>query len=211
MKIYNEQGQLMTSPPDLEKGWLEAKRRLIHRHEAVPEQAEKSHLEVMEGTESMGGLRHRVIDRPFRPAVPAWEEWETVQVYHPHPIEPLPQLGPSEFERDVPDNTKRIPLLSLPTGGVVTSKVLIAPQNGYVWAAAANNATAGWLRSWFIIRRKDFSEGEEIDVRMLGDSSGTIWDALTTGLYKVKKGDQINVPALSGTNYAHIYFIPERS
>ncbi len=66
MKVYDEAGQLLTSAPDVKKGWLENTQRLVKHY---PAQKEKSHVEVMPGTT---GLRHLVIDQP---AQDAWDEY----------------------------------------------------------------------------------------------------------------------------------------
>lgn len=91
MKVYDEAGELLTSMPDLEKGWLEHTRRLVKHH---PAQKEKSHAEVMPSTT---GLRHLVIDQPARDA---WDEYEPVRIYHPYTPEELAERNkPTESER----------------------------------------------------------------------------------------------------------------
>ena len=92
MKIYDEAGALLTGEPDLTAGYLTQEQRVTAHHKAV---AEKSHLEVMEGAE---GLRRRVVDRPARPA---WDEYETVGVYHPYTAEEL-------AARDTPTTADRL-------------------------------------------------------------------------------------------------------
>ncbi len=91
MKVYDESGQLLTVAPDLTKGWLENSQHLVQHH---PAQEEKSHIEVMSGTTR---LRHLVIDQAARDA---WDEYETVQVYHPYTSEELAERNkPTESER----------------------------------------------------------------------------------------------------------------
>ncbi len=91
MKVYDESGQLLTAAPDLEKGWLENAQRLVQHH---PAQVEKSHVEVMPGT---NGLRHLVIDKPARDA---WDEYENVQIYHLYTPEELTERNkPTQSER----------------------------------------------------------------------------------------------------------------
>ncbi len=92
MKVYDESGQLLTSAPDLENGWLENTRRLVQSH---PAQVEQSHVEVMPGT---NGLRHLVIDQPARDA---WDEYENIQVYHLYTPEEL-------AERNKPTKEQRL-------------------------------------------------------------------------------------------------------
>ena len=97
MKIYDETGALLESP-DLEKGYLTDERRVAAHHEGVAAQAEQYHLEVMAGTQ---GLRRKVVDRPAQPAAPAWDEYETVQVYHPYTAEELAELARPTLEQRV--------------------------------------------------------------------------------------------------------------
>ena len=92
MKVYDETGQLLTSAPDLQKGWLENTQRLVKHH---PAQEEKSRIEVMPGTT---GLRHLVIDQP---AQDAWDEYEDVQVYHPYTPEELAERNKPTLEQRV--------------------------------------------------------------------------------------------------------------
>lgn len=97
MKIYDESGRLLTGEPDLTRGWLGTQQRLKAHEPARPAQAEQSHLEVMAGTD---GLRRKVVDVPFLPAVPARDEYELVRVYHPYTEQELEQLSrPGQEER----------------------------------------------------------------------------------------------------------------
>lgn len=90
MKVYHESGQLLTSAPDLTKGWLEHTQRVVQHH---PAQEEKSHVEVMPGT---NGLRHLVIDQPARDA---WDEYEDAQIYHPYTPEELAERNKPTVEQ----------------------------------------------------------------------------------------------------------------
>ncbi len=92
MKVYDEAGQLLTSAPDLAKGWLEHTKRLVQHH---PAQVERSHVEVMPGTEN---LRHLVMDQPARDA---WDEYEAAQIYHPYTPE-------EQAEHDKPTLEQRV-------------------------------------------------------------------------------------------------------
>ncbi len=95
MKVYDEAGQRLDIVPDLAKGWLEHTQRLVKHH---PAQKEKSHVEIMPGT---NGLRHLVIDQPEQGA---WDEFEDVQIYHPYTPEEL-------AERDKPTESERLDAL----------------------------------------------------------------------------------------------------
>lgn len=92
MKVYDEAGHILTEELDLTKGWLEDAQRLVKHH---PAQEEKSHMEVMPGTD---GLRRLVIDQPEQAA---WDAYEPVQIYHPYTPEELAQ-------REKPTLTQRV-------------------------------------------------------------------------------------------------------
>ena len=96
MQIYGEDGRLLETAPDYEKGRLEYLRQIVKEHPAVKEVPEVNHLEVMEGTE---GLRTVVIDSPYVPGKEAWTEYETVGIYHPYTAQELAERnkpGPEE-------------------------------------------------------------------------------------------------------------------
>lgn len=97
MKIYDESGQLLDAP-DLAKGWLEPQQRLVQHHPEIPAVPARTHSELMAGTED---LYHLVVDEPARAAVPAWDEFETVQVYHPYTAEELAELAKPTLEQRV--------------------------------------------------------------------------------------------------------------
>ncbi len=98
MKIYDESGQLLTAAPDPAKGWLSTEQRVSVHHPEQPAVQEKSHVEVMPGTDD---LRCRVVDVPYQPARPAWDEYETVQVYHPFTPEELAEKAKPTLEERV--------------------------------------------------------------------------------------------------------------
>lgn len=111
MKIYDETGALLASDPDLTRGYVTQEQRVAAHHKAV---TEKSHLEVMEGTQ---GLRRKVVDRPARAA---WDEYETVGVYHPYTAEELAARGAPTVAEQVEANAAAIEeLATLIAGGGV--------------------------------------------------------------------------------------------
>ncbi len=109
MKVYDESGQLLTVVPDLAKGWLQVTQRLVKHH---PAQEEKSPMEVMPGT---SGLHHLVIDQPARDA---WDEYETVQVYHLYTPEELAERNKPTLEQQVNALSDAVLELMLKGGGV---------------------------------------------------------------------------------------------
>lgn len=114
MKIYDENGNLLSENPDLSKGWLSEELRLLLHHPEKPEVQEQSHDELMEGTD---GLYRRVIDVPYHPAVPAWNEYETVQVYRLYTPEQLAEAQKPTLEQRL--TAAENALLELMLGGAV--------------------------------------------------------------------------------------------
>lgn len=107
MKIYDEFGTLLLTEPDLEKGWLYTEQKLVAHH---PAKEEKSHLEVMLGTD---GLRRKVVDTAARQA---WDEYETVQIYRLYTPEELAERNKPSLEERI-SNAENA-LMELMLGGV---------------------------------------------------------------------------------------------
>ncbi len=108
MKVYSEAGQLLTTTPDLKKGWLEHTQRLVKHH---PAQEEISHTEVMPDTD---GLRHLVIDQPAREA---WDEYEHILVYHSYTPEELAERNKPTMEQRMEATETALLELMLKQGG----------------------------------------------------------------------------------------------
>ncbi len=114
MKIYDEAGELLEQQPDLEKGWLESRSQVSVHHPARPEQPEVNHIEEMPGTD---GLRCVVVDRPYVPAEPAWDEYEMVQVYHPYTPEELEERNKPSVEQRLTAAETALLEMMLKSGG----------------------------------------------------------------------------------------------
>ena len=102
MKIYDESGAELITAPDLEKGWLEDAQRVTVHHDAQPGSPAEYGWKTLPGTERLrpGGLRQRVVVTPAMPPVPAWDEYENCQIYHPYTAEELAaQNAPTLEER----------------------------------------------------------------------------------------------------------------
>lgn len=103
MKIYNEEKTQELTTPDLEYGYLRPDRLLKEHHEEIPEKVIKTAEEVKdeliaEGKEVLkyedgtyketvarydnGGKDVKTVMPVIEPAVPAWDEYEDIQVYH---------------------------------------------------------------------------------------------------------------------------------
>lgn len=99
--IYDMDGNVIENP-DMEKGHIVSEQRIKAHHDAIPEVEEEFEWRVMEGTESIepGGLMEKVITVPGHPAQDAYDEYETIRVYHPYTEEELAiRNAPSDMER----------------------------------------------------------------------------------------------------------------
>ena len=83
MRILDELGREVTFP-GYRKGRLVPDRALVCCHEAVPEQKEEFHFEVVKEYPGGGREVRRIIDRPGIPAQPAWDEFEEILRYIPY-------------------------------------------------------------------------------------------------------------------------------
>lgn len=100
MKIFDENGNEMSSF-DESLGYLEEERRFVAHHEAVEAVAEVGHYEVVAEYPNGGKDVAWVIDTPGTAAREAWDEYETVQIFHPYTAEEL-------AEKDAPTQLDRI-------------------------------------------------------------------------------------------------------
>lgn len=99
MKIYDE-NDLEIASPDLGKGYLTEEQKLVAHHEAVEAVADVGHYEVIAEYPNGGKDVERVIDVPGVEAREAWDEYETVQVFHPYTAEELAdQNAPTQLDR----------------------------------------------------------------------------------------------------------------
>lgn len=99
MKIYDENNMEIASP-DLDKGYLTDEQRLVAHHEAVEAVEEVGHYEVVREYPNGGKDVSWVIDTPGVAAQDAWDEFETVQVYHPFTAEEIADRNePTQLDR----------------------------------------------------------------------------------------------------------------
>lgn len=106
MKIYNEAKTIELTNPDLEHGYLRHDRLLIKHIDAIPKKVIKTVEQVVEelkaqgrevelyedGTyketvacyEETGGKDVKTVKPVIEPAIPAQDEYEDIQVYHPY-------------------------------------------------------------------------------------------------------------------------------
>lgn len=90
MKTYDESGNLIEDfelNPDL--GYVTTETRVIEHHDAVPEQPQTYKVIPKWANKAGSKLNVRVIDQPYQPAIPAYDDTETVQVYHPYTAKEL--------------------------------------------------------------------------------------------------------------------------
>lgn len=83
-KVYNESKTEILNDYDLDLGYLKTDRIYIVHHEAKEEVQEQSHMEVIAEYPNGGKDVREVIDVPYSPAVPAWDEYEKIKVFIPY-------------------------------------------------------------------------------------------------------------------------------
>lgn len=81
MKVYDE-NDLEIASPDLERGYLVEAQRFVAHHEAVEAVTEVGHYETIAEYPNGGKDVAWIIDTPGVAAKDAWDEFETVQIYH---------------------------------------------------------------------------------------------------------------------------------
>lgn len=99
MKIYDENNMEIASP-DLDKGYLTQEQRLVAHHDAVETMEEVGHYEVIAEYPNGGKDVEWIVDTPGVAAQDAWDEYETVQVYHPFTAEEIAaRNAPTQLDR----------------------------------------------------------------------------------------------------------------
>lgn len=101
MRYESESGEpLEEADIDLNLGCVREERRLVAHHEATPEVPEQSHWEEIAVDGSGFSASSKVIDVPYQPAREAWDEYETVGVYHPYTDEELESQAAERAEAE---------------------------------------------------------------------------------------------------------------
>lgn len=101
MRYESESGEpLEEADIDLNLGCVREERRLVAHHEATPEVPERSHWEEIAVDGSGFSASSKVIDVPYQPAREAWDEYETVGVYHVYMSEELEAQAADRAEAD---------------------------------------------------------------------------------------------------------------
>lgn len=99
MKIYDE-NHTEIDAPDLSLGYLTEERRLVAHHESVEAVKEVGHYEVIAEYPNGGKDAAWIVDEPGAKAQEAWDEFETVQIYHPFTSEELAaRNAPTQLDR----------------------------------------------------------------------------------------------------------------
>lgn len=99
MRYIDEQNNEIFAP-DLTKGYLTEEQILVDYHPAVEAVAEVSHYEVVREYPNGGKDFKLVVDVPGVPAKEAWNEYETVMMFHPYTQEELEALNaPTQLDR----------------------------------------------------------------------------------------------------------------
>lgn len=85
---------------DLTKGYLTEEQILVDYHPAVEAVEEVSHYEVIREYPNGGKDFKLVVDVPGVAAQEAWNEYETVQMFHPYTQEELAAMNaPTQLDR----------------------------------------------------------------------------------------------------------------
>lgn len=99
MKIYDE-NDMEIEAPDLNKGYLTEEKRFVAHHEAVEAVAEVGHYETIAEYQNGGKDVSWIIDTPGVAAKDAWDEFETVQVFHEYSAEEIAaRNAPTQLDR----------------------------------------------------------------------------------------------------------------
>ncbi len=100
MRYIDENGNFIPEP-DPSSGWGENTEIVIAHHEAEEEVPEVWHYEVIRVYRNGGQDIRKVIDVPGHPYIPAWDETETVILWHFYPPpEPEPPPPPAYADRN---------------------------------------------------------------------------------------------------------------
>lgn len=84
MRYIDENGNFIPEP-DPSSGWGESTEIVIAHHEAEEAVPEIRHYEVTHVYRNGGQDIRKVIDVPGHPYIPAWDEYETVILWHFYP------------------------------------------------------------------------------------------------------------------------------
>lgn len=99
MKVYDE-NNLEIASPNLERGYLTEEQRLVAHHGAIEAVAEVGHYETIAEYPNGGKDVSWIVDTPGVAAQDAWDEYETVQIYHPFTAEELAaRNAPTQLDR----------------------------------------------------------------------------------------------------------------
>lgn len=99
MKYIDEQNNEIFDP-DLTKGYLTEEQILVDYHPAVEAVEEVGHYEVVREYPNGGKDVEWMVDTPGVAAQEAWNEYETVQMFHPYTAEELAAMNaPSQLDR----------------------------------------------------------------------------------------------------------------
>lgn len=103
MKVYNENKTIELNEYDLSKGYLKDDKIFVRHHEEQPEIKEVSHIEIVKEYPNGGKDAIEVIDVPYQPARPAYDEYEDIQVYVPYTKEELAKIEISNLKQKLRD------------------------------------------------------------------------------------------------------------
>ena len=103
MRIFDETKtyEISESHIDLEKGYLKNDKRFVAHHDAVKEQFEEGHYEVVKTYDNGGQDMEWVTDVPYVAPQEAYDEYEDIQVYVPYTDEQLAKIEINSLKRNL--------------------------------------------------------------------------------------------------------------
>lgn len=103
MRIIDEEGhEIQEKDVDYDLGYLEPDKLFIKHHDEIPEVKEEFHYHMTK-REHGGGLVEKIIDVPYSPAVPAWDEYEDIMRYKLYNSYELAQRRIAELKQMLSD------------------------------------------------------------------------------------------------------------
>lgn len=111
-KVYNKYKTEILNDYDLDLGYLKTDRIFIRHHEEIAEVPCQSHVEVIAEYPNGGKDIIEVVDVPYSPAIPAWDEYEKIKVFIPYDEVAVSFKKNERYEKTVEMNIRRTYSLS---------------------------------------------------------------------------------------------------
>lgn len=103
MRVFDENKIYELTNYDLERGYLKNDRLFIKHHPAVEAQMEQGHEKVIARYPNGGIDAEWIVDVPYKPYTPAYDEYEDIQVYVPYTEQQLAGREIETLKRNLAD------------------------------------------------------------------------------------------------------------